>query len=461
MTKYINSFIFHMKSAFKYKTTFAWFVIAFIGFIIRYDHLGVTSIVRALMLPHNCYPNLLHFFHSNAWSLKSLLQTWIRWLVIENLAYRVNKRIVILGDHTKAPKDGRKIPEVTTLHQNSETATKPSFFRGHEWGCIALLTKASSKFFATPLKAEIHNTNYGSGSRIDRIVNMAGEAMELFGAKAYLVLDAYFAAGTTFSAARQFGDKLHILTRAKKNITAYIPADKPINKKRGRFKLYGEKLKLMEIFDSWTNLFLTDSIRVYQEIENVRYLSLDLMWKPTKGLIRFFLFETSRGRIILMTSDLNMSHTVAMKLYCRRFSIEIFFDVLKNVFGGLQYHFWSKYLTPASRKPKRGNQLTQFSLNPTMTKVTQHAIEKFVAIQLITIGFLQCLACKFPTLVCETALCYLRTTCSNIPSEFVTKIAVTNTLQKNLAGFGNNPITHFILEKRKTPGNTGFLRKAG
>ena len=45
------------------------------------------------------------------------------------------------------------MPAVTTLHQDSETSGKPSFFRGHHWGCIAVVVQACDKFFATPLWA--------------------------------------------------------------------------------------------------------------------------------------------------------------------------------------------------------------------------------------------------------------------------------------------------------------------
>ena len=459
MTKYLERFILNMESAFSHKATFAWFGIVFAGLIMRNDSFGVTSIMRALMLPPYCYPTLIHFFHSNAWSTQSLLQCWWRWIIAEKVAYRVNNRIVLIGDHTKTPRDGRKIPCVSTLHQESETASKPSFFRGHEWGCMALLTSFRSKFFATPLKAEIHNNSKEKGSRIPRMVAMAGEFLEFMGSDMYLVLDAYFAVGSTFEKAKEWGNKIYVLTRSKKNVVAFIPAEIPKIKKRGRPRIFGPKLKLMDLFDSWNGLFLTDRVRVYQKVEQVKYLSLDLMWKPTKGLIRFILVETSRGRIILMTSDLNMTHTTAIKLYCHRVTIEIMFDVLKNILGGMKYHFWSKYLVPGSRRPKRGVQSMQESLNPEKTKSTQNAIEKFVTIQLIILGFLQLLALKFPTQVCQKSLCWLRTSCSEIPSEFVTKFAVSNLIRSNLNGFGKNLITHFIQSKTKKTENKGFMDK--
>ena len=51
----------------------------------------------------------------------------------------VNFRIVLLGDHTNQPKEGRCMPGVVTLSQNSETSSKPGFFRGHNWGFISVL----------------------------------------------------------------------------------------------------------------------------------------------------------------------------------------------------------------------------------------------------------------------------------------------------------------------------------
>ena len=459
MTKYLDSFLNFMKPAFSHNATFIWFAIAFAGLITKNDSLGVTSIIRALLLPAGAYNNLLNFFHSTAWSTESLFLCWARWIKMEHRALMINNRIIIVGDHTKAPKDGRKMPALTTLHQDSESASKPSFFRGHEWGCIALLIHAGSKFFATPMKAEIHNGSDIKGYRILRIVEMAQEVASVMKNDAYLVLDAYFAVGTTFNCRKQQNENIHILTRAKKNVTAYIPAEKPEKTKQGRPRVYGPKLKLMELFESWNGLFLEDQLRVYQKVERVKYLTLNLMWKPTKGMIRFFLFETSKGRIILMTSDLSMTHSAAMKLYCHRNTIEILFDVLKNVLGGLKYHFWSKYLIPASRRPKRGKQSIPESSNPQKTKETQKAIEKFVNIQIVVLGFLQLLALKFPHQVCKKALCWLRTSCSEIPSEFVTKVAVSNMIRSNLNTFGNDLITRFIQSKMKKPQNNGLQRK--
>ena len=56
-------------------------------------------------------------------------------------------RAVLLGDHTCVAKDGRKMPCVVSMHQHSETQSKPSYFRGHFWGAIGMLIARWSLHF--------------------------------------------------------------------------------------------------------------------------------------------------------------------------------------------------------------------------------------------------------------------------------------------------------------------------
>ena len=62
------------RNLFHRKATYQWFVILVIGFMVRYDHLGVTSVIRALSLDGNCYETMLHFFRSKAYQLSAIRQ---------------------------------------------------------------------------------------------------------------------------------------------------------------------------------------------------------------------------------------------------------------------------------------------------------------------------------------------------------------------------------------------------
>jgi hypothetical protein len=439
-----------LRPAFTRQATFAWFVVAFAGVVTRQDVYGVSSIVRALSLAPVYYPALLHFFHSTAWTAERLYQQWEGWLLGQPVVERVEGRIVMLGDHTKQPKDGRRMPLVTTMHQDSETSSKPSFFRGHHWGCLSLLGQVAGKRFALPLWAEIHPED-SPDSRATRLVHVAAAFGLRWRKKLFLVLDAFFSVGPVFRAAAESNGCLHILTRAKKNVVAYRPPPPPRPHRRGRPRVYGQKLKLMNLFDTRPGDFLCAKALVYQQQETVRYLLLDLIWKPAKGLVRFILIETSRGRLILMSSDLTLGALQALSLYTARVRIESLFASVKNLLGGMAYHFWSKYLAPASRRPTRGTHPAPVSSRPDRTANTLAAIEKFLALHLIVLGTLQLLAATCADAVREHARCWLRTPSGSVPSDFVSRAALANLLHASIRGLGKNSVIESIRRKQTAP----------
>ncbi len=468
--KELGSIMNSMRPAFSRNATYLWFVIVFVGFIVRTDNFGVSSIIRALYLDTAHYPSLLNFFHSPAWCVEGLMSLWWEWLSQKDYAYMVEGRLVLVGDHTKIPKDGRRMPAVATLHQDSETGSKPSYFRGHHWGCVGVVVQACGRFFATPLWATIQEgmediDESRNVSKTIQMIQMAQRITKKMKHPSYLVLDAYFSVGTVFMEAEKILidgiQTVHILTRAKKNVVAYHPAPKATKKKCGRKKMYGKKIKLMQLFDSSAKKYQFQSANavIYKKEETIRYLVLDLLWKPTKGMLRFVLIESSRGRMILITSDMNLQPIVAVELYCRRVTIETMFDVLKNTLGGLAYHFWSSYLTPASRKPLKKKDNNQRSNNPERTVITLEAIEKFVNVQLLVIGTLQMIAKLYPTEVLEKARCWLRTQTSKTPSEFVTKMALKNEIQNNLSTIGKNWISDLIRARQENARNPSVYRK--
>ena len=450
MMGYLEVMLRALRPAFTRQATFAWFVVAFAGVVTRQDVYGVSSIVRALSLAPVYYPALLHFFHSTAWTAERLYRHWEAWLIRQPVVDRVAGRIVLLGDHTKQPKDGRRMPGVTTLHQDSETSSKPSFFRGHHWGCLSLLGQAHGKRLALPLWAEIHPEE-SKDSRATRLVHVAAAIGLRLGEKLFLVLDAFFAVGPVFLVAAATNGALHILTRAKKNVVAYRQPPPPRPHQKGRRRVYGRKLKLMKLFDARPADFLSAEAVVYQKKETVRYLVLDLIWKPVKGLVRFILIETSRGRLILMSSDLTLEPLLALSLYTARVRIESLFASVKNLLGGLAYHFWSKYLAPVSRRPKRGSHPAPVSSRPDRTANTLAAIEKFMALHLIVLGTLQLLAATCADAVRRHAHCWLRTPSGPLPSDFISRTALANVLHDNIRTVTENPVTASIRRKQTRP----------
>ncbi len=241
---------------------------------------------------------------------------------------------------------------------------------------------------------------------------------------------------------------------------ANIPAPPGKKRKRGRPRKYGKKLKLMKLFDSKAKAckFQTAEAAVYNRPERVRYLALDLLWKPTKGMLRFVLVESSRGRMVLISSDLKLDPIAAIELYCRRVTIETQFDTLKNTLGAMGYRFWSQYLSPASRRPKKNARQRQGSSNVAQTRNTLAAIEKFVNAQLLVLGMLQLIAKTYPAQVKAKANCWLRTVTANTPSKFVTRTALIKVIRINLYGLGKDWIMRLIQQKQKSHKTAGLYK---
>lgn len=69
---------------------------------------------------------------------------------------RVNGRLLLVGDSIKIPKEGRKMPAVKGLHQESESNSKPAFIMGHSFQAVGVLVGALNSIFAIPLISRIH-----------------------------------------------------------------------------------------------------------------------------------------------------------------------------------------------------------------------------------------------------------------------------------------------------------------
>src|SRR5450755_1182600 len=67
-----------VRPAFTRLRAFLWFATLVAGFAVRTEHLGVTSIVRALKLRPKCYDALLDNMHSSAVRLDELSALWTR-----------------------------------------------------------------------------------------------------------------------------------------------------------------------------------------------------------------------------------------------------------------------------------------------------------------------------------------------------------------------------------------------
>ena len=430
------------------------FCAVILGFIGSHHVEALTSICRFWHMDETGYHRLLHFFHSAAWCLDALVAHWSQLVLAQHVAVMVQGRTVLLGDHTYVVKDARRMPGVVTLHQDSETQSKPAYFRGHHWGIVGLLVGSLSQAFCLPLEARLHQgfahvrdneTDEAQRPTLAvRLVHMALQFAARHDRPSLLVLDAFFAITPVFHLAASLWSLrlkqpyLAIVTRAKKNYVAYEPAPPQPLPARGRPSKYGNPIKLKDVFKTHKEQFVHASCTVYGHVETVSYLVLNLLWKPLKAPLRFVFVITSRGPIVLMCSDLESDPLMTIALYCARVRIETLFAMLKGTLGAFAYRFWSKRLPRHSRKPKKNATLQAPPKEHLETvRRTWQACEHFVMLGCVALGLLQLVALKFHDQVWNGYCLFLRTRSRALPSERTVKAVLGQELARHFGNVAN------------------------
>jgi hypothetical protein len=375
--------------------TFFVFVTAVIGLMVRGDLRGVTSIIRALDLNPAFYKSLLRLFRVPI-DPGRLADAWTRivFKIFSGHLVHVNGRVVLLVDGLKVPKEGKRMPGVKSLHQESENNTKPSFIMGHMFQSVALLVEGIGRRFAVPLSSRIHEGIKASNRESKTLVDKLGlEVCLLPIQEPFLVLaDSYYCAADFVGLVLSQGG--HVITVARSNAVAF---QRPEIKLRGpgRKPVYGTKVKLASLFDAALTL---SAVMAYgQEPTEVRYWTRDLIWKGTGKLVRYVgaIFPNGK-RAILMCTDIDLSPEAIIEAYAARMRIEQGFKVLLHNVGAYAYHFWTKAMKKIKRRSK--GQFVHHESEEVRAKIleTFGAFEIFVGCGLIAQGLLQYLAVAFP-----------------------------------------------------------------
>jgi len=425
-----------LRAACARKRTFLWMCVVLAGFCVRQDLWGVTSVVRALGLRAMCYDRLLDFFHSAALDIDKLARLWTALVVQRHPGLlRVNGRLVLVGDGLKVAKAGKKMPAVKRLHQHSESNTKPAYILGHSCQAVAVLAQGLASIVAIPLAARIHEglvfSNRDRRTLLDKMLALLG----VLGLDApyYFLADAYYASRKIASPLLRQGH--HLITRVRNNAVGYRPAPKPCPPKRGRPKVYGDKVALKSLFDQTQGKQALDSPVYGESGVKIEVWVADLLWRPIGIPVRFVAVRhPTRGRLILMTTDTTMQALDVIRLYGYRFKIEVSFKSALRVVGAFLYHFWMANMTPINRKAKNQHLHRKTRAYRDAVRRKLAAYHRFIQLGLIAQGIMLALATTVPNLVWDSFGSWLRTIRPGIaPSEAVVANALQNSLPEFLA----------------------------
>jgi hypothetical protein len=413
--------------------TFAWMMLALVGMCARPDLDGVTSFVRAGWLREYCYLRLLHMFHSSAIKLDRLTEIWTRMVLMLFTPLTVDGFRVCVGDGIKIPKEGKKMPAVKCLHNESDSNSKAEYIMGHSFQVVSILvTGIKYAVFAVPLVSRISEgvvfSNRDKRTLLDKFVIMFASLWPQLTGPLLLIVDAYYASKKVIKPLLKVGH--HLVTRVRSNAVAFHPAPKPKNPKRGRPKVYGKKVKLKSLFKA-KDKFVSAPSPVYNEKGvNLQYRCVDLLWRPVGTLVRFVLvIHPTRGRIILLCTNISLDALTVICLYGLRYKIEVSFKQAVHTLGTYAYHFWMMTMTPIKRWS--GNQYLHRKSETYRQAVHRKlgAYHCYVQLGCIAQGLLQHLSINYPVLVWECFRSWLRTMKTDcVPTEMVVAAALRNSL---------------------------------
>lgn len=409
------------------KELFFWLVVVLMGFTTKFDFLGVTSLARGVGLLPCYYTCLLHFFNSGAVNISKLQSIWIK-MIFNHFSglTRVNGRCIVVGDGIKIGKEGKKMPGVKWLHQDSESNSKAEYIMGHSIQVAAILAQGLRTCFAIPLIGEIHEgirfSCKDSRTLLDKMFSMLVELKlpEAF----YFVADKYYCSGRFMK--QLVGSGVHLVTMMKHSAVAYYPP-KAQKKCRGRPKKYGKKVKLFDLFETKLN-FIKAPMPGNQKL-TIEYAAIQLLWRPLGGLAQFvFVRHPQRGLSISMSTDLTLDPLDIILIYSLRFKIEVLFKQAVYQVGVFMYRFWLRIMSP--KKRGSGDQQLQFAPKSFKEKVSKKlgAYHLFIQLGFISQGLMQYLSIHYHEVVWRSFGTWLRTIKPNtLPSEKVVSLALGRT----------------------------------
>jgi hypothetical protein len=446
-----------LRPAFSREATFRWFVLLVWGIMVNTQPAAVTSYVNAIGLSAGYYQQALHWFESSALSVDSLCAQWGKWLSHHANVYQIKGQRVYVGDGIKVAKEGRKMPGVKRLHQESEDVSKPEWIRGHYFNALSILVGIGTACFAVPLVLKLQDgltrepaTTPPKSKKPKKpkkkttlVTQMADLCVTYAAVGSYLVLDAYFGCAPVLERLR--AHSLHLISRVRSSTVAHAPFSAvPTIKGRGRPRQWGTKVKLDTLFAPLAQCQQAQ-VWLYGQLKTVYFQCLEFHWDSPTTPVLFVLTQYPNGRrLILMTTDLSLTGAQVIEAYGLRFKIEVMFRTLVHLLGGFAYRFWLKAMETAKTWPTNLI-LADYPLSvqsQILAKV--EAFERFINLNAIALGILQVLALELPTSVWSYFPRWFRTLPNHgYPTERIVRLALQHQAE---VIFSQSPPTLLLLK---------------
>ncbi len=441
------------RPVFRREATFKWFVLLLWGILLSTQPPAVTSYLNALGLGEGYYHQALHWFHSRAFSVDGLCSAWGEWLKKNVACHRLKGQRVYVGDGIKVGKEGRKMPGVKGLHQESEDVSKPEWIRGHYFSALGLLLSAEKALFATLIVLKVHDgiEEIEDEAALTLVDKMALLCVKYMSTGSYALLDAYYASVKVLAPFRDKG--IHLISRVRITTVARAAfCRRPGKHGPGRHRQWGSPIKLRELFAPIETCSQA-SVWLYGQSMKVYYQCFEFYWDSPKAPVLFVLTQLPCGKqIILLSSDLSLTGAEVIEAYGWRFKIEVSFRTIVHLLGGFGYRFWLKSMERASKWPQNLRLKDYSETIQAQISAKVEAFERFINLNAIALGMLQVLALEMPKTIWRHFPLWFRSLPKHgYPSERIVRLALQNQLAVNLSRSRAGLLLDKLLEAKIGP----------
>lgn len=319
--------------------SFRRFLTVLTGWLLCTGKHTVTGVMRAAgVVGEREHSGYHRFFSRGTWEPDAVGLAVMR-VVLTLLPKEARVKLTIddtLGRHT-----GKHISSAG-MHRDPllSCAGRPAWHFGHNWVVLAVVVEFPKwqKTFSLPVLMRLYRTqkvNKKLGRAHRKLTELASELLQLvsreFPGRTFLVIaDNAYVNG---SVVRPRPDNVHILGRGRMDAALY--AEAPKKRSVGRPRVKGLKLKSpKDRGGPWTTL----KVLIYGRPAKVQVRVFDAVWYKVSynKKMRFVVVRGWPGHVkqdVLTTTDLSVTATAIIELYCERWSLEETFGWVKSKLG--------------------------------------------------------------------------------------------------------------------------------
>lgn len=243
---------------------------------------------------------------------------------------RVVKIAISIDDSIVYRSRRKKVPLGYVQYDHSHKKNRSKYVFGQKWLAFGITFDFNGYQLTLPLYIHLVKENVNLISltivilrKIKNIITKRGLSLEV-----EILTDSWFARKRLIFKAKKYG--FSIITMARSDLALYEIPEIPKEKKRGRPKIYGNKIKpeLEDLTQESTIFIYSKNVKVKykEEICKARFLGGEIV----KAI--WIKFDDSKSMRLMISTDITLSAIEIIKRYAKRWDIESMFNELKNRF---------------------------------------------------------------------------------------------------------------------------------